>query len=96
MELNWTKSALEDIGAIKEYYTDKISAEILAQIVLEILNTGRKIKLSPQIGRIIDKGELRKFSVTNYSYILTYKVKGSAVYILQVFDTRRKPLKFSK
>ncbi len=95
----WTKTALNNLEDIFEYYKYKASIRVARKLVKGLVKSTLKLQESPQIGRkeelLIDrKFEYRFLVVGNYKII--YWIEDNYIKIATVFDCRQNPQKIKK
>ena len=95
----WTKTALNNLEDIFEYYKYKASVRVARKLVKGLVKSTLKLQESPQIGRkeelLIDrKFEYRFLVVGNYKII--YWIEDNYIKIATVFDCRQNPQKIKK
>jgi plasmid stabilization system protein ParE len=95
----WTKTALNNLEDIFEYYKYKASVRVARKLVKGLVKSTLKLQESPKIGRkeelLIDrKFEYRFLVVGNYKII--YWIEDNYIKIATVFDCRQNPQKIKK
>ncbi len=85
--LTWSKSAKADIAAIVGFI-DRRNPYAAEHVKHAILESARKLKQFPEIGRAAQRPNTRLLVVTGLPYILAYRVEGDVVEIGSVLDAR--------
>jgi toxin ParE1/3/4 len=90
MEVEWSRAALDDLGAIRAFIArDKPSAA--GEVTRVIREAGEGLRTLPSRGRPGRWYGTREL-VTRFGYVVPYRVKGRTIEILRVFhDTQAWP-----
>jgi plasmid stabilization system protein ParE len=88
MNIYWSSLASTDVVSIKNYSIDRIPSKILLKIINEIENAAELISKFPTIGKLLDDSKTRKYSLTEYKYILLYEIDTEKITIKRVLDYR--------
>lgn len=87
--VTWSPEAVEDLESIAEYI-ERDSSFYAQSVVSQILETSRKIKEFPLIGRMLpeigDENIRERFI---YSYRLVYKIQQQRILIVAVIHGKR-------
>lgn len=88
MKLVWYKRAILDLENIRQYIGQDHSkaAEVVATRIRESV---AKLKEYPAQGRPGKVPGTRELVITDYPYLVPYKVIGKSIIILRVFHTSR-------
>lgn len=100
MKIFWTEPALNELTSIYQYLLDNTSVSVAKSIIEDILNTDQ-IESFPKSGTIETN---LKSSGKEYRYILRghkrykiiYRISGTIIYIIDVFDCRKDPSSMKK
>ena len=88
-QITWSPEAVEDLESIAEYI-ERDSSFYAQSVVSQILETSRKIKEFPFIGRMLpeigDENIRERFI---YSYRLVYKIQQQRILIVAVIHGKR-------
>ncbi len=88
-QVRWSPEAVEDLESIAEYI-DRDSSYYAQSVVSQVLETSRKIKEFPLIGRVVpeigDENIRERFI---YSYRLVYKIQQQRILIVAVIHGKR-------
>jgi toxin ParE1/3/4 len=94
IQVVWTKSALESLHAIFNYYKTNVSVRIAESIKSNIFKASKQLKLHPGSGTkeylLESLNEDHRYIIV-LNYKLIYKLKDDVVYITDVFDMRQNP-----
>ena len=91
-DVEWTDVAREDLSAIADHIADD-SIEAALKIMERIEGSAQTLTTVPDRGRVVP--ELRQVGVRQYRELivspwrLVYRVAGTTVYVMGVFDGRR-------
>jgi len=88
-----TRSVLNDLYAISDYYLKQVSDNIALDILTNIQSAMQSLDRLPERGSIpvelIDMGINRYRQIITSVYRIIYRVEGNNVYIIMVIDGRR-------
>jgi toxin ParE1/3/4 len=89
--MNWrlSRRAAEDLWAIYEYRAQQ-SEETAQRVLSSIFATIRRAALYPLSGRPGARPRTREIVVTDYPYIIPYRVQGDELIVLRIFHTRQR------
>ena len=88
-EIIFTVPAQEDLRAIKQYICCD-NFEAAQQVVEHIIDSVKKLKDNPSIGRAGRVLRTRELVIPKYPYIVPYQVRENTIYVLRVLHTSRK------
>jgi addiction module RelE/StbE family toxin len=89
MQVNWTKSALNDLE-IEANYLNKINPSIEDSFLECVESSIDLIKEYPELGRIGRVNQTRELILKKFQYILVYLVESSYIDIIRLLHTSRK------
>ncbi|MDP2685899.1 MAG: type II toxin-antitoxin system RelE/ParE family toxin [Aequorivita sp.] len=91
MEIFFTKRGTEDYKSIKEYISNKFGAKVADAFENKLIDFLELLKHFPELGslEVLEKG-IRGFQFSKQTRIF-YRVKGSKIIILTLFDVRQHP-----
>jgi len=92
----WTETALNQLEDIFEYYKSKVSVKTAKMVVKKLVQKTILLQKSPNIGRIEELLEDRKYEyrfIVEGNYKIIYWFADNLVNIAAVFDTRQNPEK---
>ena len=98
LEVIWTAQALTELDIIFEYYFPK-SPKAADKIIAALLSRTEqlaKFSFSGQEEALLKKLKLHHRYLVQDNYKIIFYVTSKAVYITDVFDTRRNPKKIIK
>ena len=88
-QVTWSPEAVEDLESIAEYI-ERDSSFYAQSVVSQILETSRKIKEFPFIGRMLPEiGDQNIRERFIYSYRLVYKIRQQRILIVAVIHGKR-------
>lgn len=92
--IRWTTKALDQLEALDEYLFEN-APEYVDRILTEIQETPLILRSYPESGPIEPMlSEIGNYRYLVYShYKLIYKIDGSVIYIVSLFDTRQNPVR---
>ena len=88
-QVTWSPEAVEDLESIAEYI-ERDSSYYAQSVVSQVLETSRKIKEFPLIGRVVPEigdEDIRERFV--YSYRLVYKIQQQRILVVAVIHGKR-------
>jgi len=89
MKIVWTNLAEHDLETIEEYIaSDNTRAAI--SVVLHLIDSVHNLPENPHIGRAGRVLGTRELIITNYPYVVIYRVIDSSIEIIRVLHTSRK------
>jgi toxin ParE1/3/4 len=89
-EVIWSDTALAQLDAIG-IYLEQFNPRAAGEVAAHLLDAGNSLESFPHRGRLVPGTDMREI-VTNYSYIIRYRVAGDGtVRILRVRHTARQP-----
>lgn len=89
MQVKWLRRALQNLDDEAAFIAQD-SPRIAAEFVVHLRDSAAMLATHPHMGRPGRIAGTRELVVTRFSYILPYRVRGSAVEILRVLHTARK------
>lgn len=90
MQIKWTISALKDLSLEMDYLANKAGEYTAKKIYSAIQKKISKLKNFPQLGREGRIFGTKELILTDYSYIIPYRVCENHIEILAIFHTKRK------
>ena len=84
MRIRWTPTAAADLEHIKAYLSEH-NPQFAQSTVLDLYETIRSLKASPQRGRVGREEGTRELVFTRLPYIVAYRLKEQTVEILHIF-----------
>jgi plasmid stabilization system protein ParE len=82
----WTEPAQADFARIDDFY-QPLAPAFADRLGDAALRTARFLAENPRAGTIIE-GELRKWRITSFDYVLLYRVVADGVEILRMHHAR--------
>lgn len=90
-QIKWTVSALRDLALeMMEYLSKEASEDTAKKAYKTIQEKISKLKIFPSLGREGRIFGTRELVLTDYPYIIPYRVCDSRIEILAIFHTKRK------
>lgn len=93
-KLDWTDPAMEDLNAIWDYYEVLIGLEKAEAYIDRFFQKADRLVQFPEMGAVEEELS-NAFITVRYllegHYKIYYKIDGSLVKILRVFDSRQSP-----
>ena len=93
MKIVITRSAVLDLDSLRRYLAPKSPTGLL-QIIDALQNSIEDILASLSRGRATPHDDVWEKVVPKYGYIIPYYVRGNTVFILRIYNSRRKPLNY--
>lgn len=90
MQIKWTVSALRDLASEMEYLSKEANEIIAKKAYSAIQEKVLNLKNFPHLGREGRIFGTRELVLTDYPYIIPYRVCENRIEILAVFHTKRK------
>lgn len=87
MKLRWTRCALADLTRIRERIA-KDKPTVAAEFVRGVADKVERLREFPLLGRIGAYQDTREL-VVHRNYLVTYRVRGEEVQVLQVWHLAR-------
>jgi toxin ParE1/3/4 len=89
--VRWSRRALRDVRAIREYIEDASSEPIAGRVSSAITQSTRPLANFPQLGRVVPEYHDPSFrELISGSYRVTYLVRDDdSVFVVAVVDGRR-------
>jgi toxin ParE1/3/4 len=81
-EVIWAPAAVAQLRAIRDYI-EQFNPRAAEEVAAHLLNVGNSLEEFPHRGRSVPGTDIREL-VTNYPYIIRYRIVGSTVRILRV------------
>lgn len=92
MKIRFSPRAVDDLGAIADYLSDRSASGALA-VERQIHATLKLLSEFPRCGRILDyRPNVRVIPVTRHPYLLFYSVSGDQIVVLHVRHGARRPI----
>jgi len=88
--LEYFASARRDLRRIAEYYIEVAGTDVTARIGREIGNVILQITEQPEIGRKLESAPYRQLVVSQYPFVILYRLSPAAVSIIRVLHQARK------
>lgn len=88
MTVKWSKSAILDLQEIYDFISSK-NPYAAADIQKSIIQSTRKLRQFPGIGRPAQRADHRLLVETRYGYLVVYRVLDEKIEIASVYDDRR-------
>ena len=88
-EVIWAPAAVAQLRAIR-VYIEQFNRRAAAEVAAHLLTVGNSLEEFPHRGRSVPGTDMREL-LTNYPYIIRYRMVGSTVRILRVRHTARRP-----
>ena len=88
--MNWhlTRQAARDLTAIYQYraqHSEETAQRVLSSIIAAI----RRTALHPLSGRPGARPRTREIVVTDYPYVIPYRIEGDELIVLRIFHARQ-------
>ena len=101
LSVNWTDFAKTQLKNIFDYHHEKVSLKIARQILKQIAEKTKELRDFPEIGPfeefLKDRPQnFRYLVITNYKIIYWINKIKNRIEIVDVFDTRRNPVKINR
>lgn len=95
-EIRWTKTALNHLDNIFDFYCFTANEMLAQKIISEIIDSTEVLKSTPKIGQkeelLIDFEKTFRYIVSRHTKII-YRIEHNSILITHVFDTRQNPSK---
>ena len=89
-QLEYLASARRDLRRIAEYYIETAGPIVTAKIGSEIGNAILQVADQPEIGRKLETAPYRQLVVTQYPFVILYKLTPTAAKIIRVLHQAQK------
>lgn len=93
MKIVITRSAVLDLDSLRRYLAPKSPTGPL-HVIDALQNSIEDIPASLSRGRATPHDDVWEKVVPKYGYIIPYYVRGNTVFILRIYNSRRKPLNY--
>lgn len=93
MKIVITRRAVLDLDNLRQYLAPKSRTELL-NVTDALQNAIKDIPESLSRGRATPHDDVWEKVVPKYGYIIPYYVRGDTVFILRIYNSRRKPLNY--
>ncbi len=93
MKIIFTKEAKRDLDDLRAFLKP-LNALALAKVVSKININIQSILDNPNIGRQTSLENVRELIETRYGFIIAYYIKSREVFVLRIYQTKRKPLEY--
>jgi plasmid stabilization system protein ParE len=88
MKIRLSKAAISDLRETQAYIS--LDSPVTArQVVVRLQKAVELIAERPEIGRLLDGGGTREWSVPRLPYVIPYRVTGSGLKVLRFWHTSR-------
>lgn len=88
--LEYLAAARRDLKRIAEYYIETAGFSVTARIGSEIGNAILQIAEHPEIGRKLETAPYRQLVVSQYPFVILYRLTPTAARIIRVLHQARK------
>ena len=88
-EVVWSPVAVGQLRAIR-FYIEQFNPRAAGEVAAHLIAVGNGLEQFPQRGRPVPGTDLREV-VTDYPYIIRYRIVGNTVRILRIRQTSRRP-----
>ena len=88
-EVIWSPAAIAQLRAIR-VYIQQFNPRAAGEVAAHLLDVGNSLENLPHRGRPVPGTDMREL-VTNYPYIIRYRLVGNTVRILRIRHTSRRP-----
>ena len=92
-QIEWSDKSKAQVKLIITFLRTNFPEGIVEKFKLDIEGKIIYIVVNPTVGRKVAKTKIIQFVNFSKHYQLFYRVKGSTIYILAIFDTRQNPSK---
>lgn len=89
MRVKWLRGALHGLDREAEYLARE-NPEVAARFILHLRDSALMLCEQPNLGRPGRIPGTRELVVSNFPYILPYRIRDNTVEIMRVFHTARK------
>lgn len=89
MQVKWLQRALQNLDDEAAYIAQE-NPQAAKALVSHVINTVNQLSSVPNLGRAGRVFGTRELVITDFPYIIPYRVKADVVQILRVFHTSRK------
>jgi len=88
MKVLLTVSALEDLESAYSFYLENSPAAgaVFGDTLLSVFD---HLCANPEGGRKVAGASVRKWTMTNFPYLVFYRVQDDAIEVLSIFNTNR-------
>jgi toxin ParE1/3/4 len=93
VKLVFTREAKRDLDELRAYL-EPLSLDGLAHVVQSIELRVSAGLANPRIGRPTPREDVRELVESKYGFVIPYYLKGGTLYVLRVYNARRKPLDY--
>ena len=91
----WAQRAIEERRNILNYWTQRNKSKVFSNKLYALFSDAvNRIAINPNIGYVTNRTDTRIKVVRDY--LIIYKIEGSDVKILSIFDGRRNPEDLNK
>ncbi len=88
MQVTWTESAISDLNSIHEYIKRE-NPEAAQRVAASIIDAVDLLIGNPEIGRPGRVSGTRELLISEYPYIIPYRIRGDWIELLRVLHSRR-------
>ncbi len=85
MRLIWLSHAQNDLGELANYYSNKASQKVAAQLIQKIVRSAELLREQPGMGVVTFDDDILEWHIPGLSYTLPYRIKDNDIEILRVF-----------
>jgi toxin ParE1/3/4 len=89
MRVKWLRKAIINLSTEAEYIAQE-NPQAASDFIRTVISSVDRLSEFPNIGRPGRVFGTRELVITNFPYIIPYRVKDEAIQILRVFHTSRK------
>jgi toxin ParE1/3/4 len=93
VKLVFTREAKRDLDELRAYL-EPLSPKGLAHVVQSIELRVSAELANPRIGRPTPRQDVRELVESKFGFVIPYYLKGRTLYVLRVYNARRKPLDY--
>ncbi len=95
MRIIFLQHALDDLRWFFYYY-DSVFSQGKQKAQTQYYNTKLILKENPYIGKLVNKKNVREFSIPQIPFSFIYRVERDRIEILRIWDERRDRAKFTQ
>ena len=88
MQVTWTESAISDLNSIHEYIKRE-NPEAAQRVAASNIDAVDLLIGNPEIGRPGRVSGTRELLISEYPYIIPYRIRGDWIELLRVLHSRR-------
>jgi plasmid stabilization system protein ParE len=89
VKIEFTRAAIRDLQSLRQHIggDDPMAARRVGERILQAVDI---ISKNPGIGRLIDRDDVREWSIPGLPYVIPYRASKDKLEILRVFHVRRR------